>query len=236
MDLSNRDRRQRLDALAAEYVLGTLPGKARARLARAAAAEPVVAEAIADWDRRLSGLADAVPGVTPSPEVWRRIARRLRFADADADATRGYWSRLPFWRGLAIASVAAFVLLGVGVVMQRTAPPQATLVAVLAGADAKPVLIATATRDERALHVKAVGALSVPADRALELWMLPGTGAPRSMGLITPGATVTLPLSIASGDFLAGAKGLAVSLEPAGGSPTGAPTGPILYTGSIVTI
>src|SRR3989442_2452755 len=71
--------------------------------------------------------------------------------------------------------------------------------------------------------------VSLEANRALELWALPGSGAPRSLGLISAsGATV-----VKKGKVLEGATGLAVSLEPAGGSPTGAPTGPVLYVGKL---
>jgi anti-sigma-K factor RskA len=183
----------------------------------------------------LSGLADAVPDVTPPQQVWDGIAQRLGFATAAASTAGGWWSRVSFWRAFAIASFAAFVALGVGNLMNREQPPGA-IVVMLAGADAKPVLVATAARGERVLRVKAVGAIALPSGRALELWMLPDTGAPRSMGLVDAAGTVALPLNAASDQFLAGAKGLAISLEPAGGSPTGQPTGPILYTGKIETI
>jgi len=233
VNLGHPDHRSRLDRVAAEYVLGTLRGNARARLARAAAADPAVARAIADWERRLCGLADAVPAVAPSPAVWEAIARRLRFADAAQPG--GWWTRVAFWRAFAVVSFVAFVALGVTTLRERTAAP-GTIVAVLAGPDAKPVLIATASREAHVLRVKAVGTLNVPSDRALELWMLPGSGAPQAMGLIDPAGTATLPLAAASGEVLASAKGLAISLEPPGGSPTGLPTGPILYTGTLETI
>ena len=233
MNLGHPDHRSRLDRVAAEYVLGTLRGHACARLARAAAADPAVSRAIADWERRLCGLADAVPAVAPSPAVWEAIARRLRFADAAQPG--GWWTRVAFWRAFAVVSFVAFVALGVTTLRERNAAP-GTIVAVLAGPDAKPVLIATASREAHVLRVKAVGTLNVPSDRALELWMLPGNGAPQAMGLIDASGTVALPLAAASGDVLASAKGLAVSLEPPGGSPTGLPTGPILYTGTLETI
>jgi len=234
MNLGHPDHRSRLDRVAAEYVLGTLSGKARTRLARAAATDPTVARAIADWERRLCGLADAVPAVAPSPAVWDAIARRLRFADAAQPG--GWWTRVAFWRAFAVLSFAAFVALGVTTLRERTAAPPGTIVVVLAGPDAKPVLIATASREAHVLRVKAVGTLSVPPDHALELWMLPASGAPLAMGLIDAAGTATLPLAAASGEVLASAKGLAVSLEPPGGSPTGLPTGPILYTGTLETI
>ncbi len=235
MNLGQSDRRRRLELVAGVYVLGTLPRQARARLRRAAASDPIVAQAIGEWERRLSGLAEATPAIVPPPDVWKAIVRRLGFADANTPAAGGWWTRVAFWRAFAIASFAGLVALGVGNLTTRQQAP-AAIVVMLAGADAKPVLVATAESGERTLRVKALGAIALPPDRALELWMLPGQGAPKSMGLVAANGTVTLPLSAASGEFLAGAKGLAISLEPAGGSPTGAPTGPILYTGKIETI
>ena len=56
MNLSRPDRLPRLDALAASYVLGTLPGRARARLAHIARTDTVVAATIRAWEQRLAPL------------------------------------------------------------------------------------------------------------------------------------------------------------------------------------
>jgi anti-sigma-K factor RskA len=64
------------------------------------------------------------------------------------------------------------------------------------------------------------------------LWALPPGQAPRSLGVIAPSEKRTaLKLVAAADQAFAEIPMLAVSLEPAGGSPTGAPTGPVLYTG-----
>ncbi|HEX7440087.1 MAG TPA: anti-sigma factor, partial [Caldimonas sp.] len=65
--------------------------------------------------------------------------------------------------------------------------------------------------------------------RALELWALPAAGAPRSLGLISAQGASVVQRSRVLKDTVA----LAVSLEPAGGSPTGAPTGPVLFVGRL---
>ena len=71
--------------------------------------------------------------------------------------------------------------------------------------------------------------VAVQSDRVLELWAAAGSGAPRSLGLISgAGATVVQRASLPPGT-----DHLAVSLEPPGGSPTGAPTGPVLYVGRL---
>ena len=232
MNLSRPDRRRRLDLLAAEFALGTLAGRARQRLARVASAEAPVAEAIRDWEARLAALALAVPGVTPPPRVWTGIARRLGIAAAD-DAAPGFWARLSLWRGLAVASLAAAFALGVALLAPG---PSESVVVVLAGPDARPALVATVPRGERLMRVKALAPVAVPADRVLELWMLPGQGNPRSLGLIPASGVGQVRLAAPPDEAFRDIGALAVSLEPAGGSPTGLPTGPVLYTGKIERI
>ena len=101
MNLSRPDRLTRLDALAAEYALGTLPGRARRRLARVAQTDTVVASAIRGWEHRLSPLADAAPPITPSPRVWRVIALRLGLEPVRTPTPGPWWTRVGFWRGFA---------------------------------------------------------------------------------------------------------------------------------------
>jgi len=90
--------------------------------------------------------------------------------------------------------------------------------------------VASISADGRAMVTRPISNVSLQADRSLELWAVPPQGAPRSLGLISAqGATV-----VKRGKVLDNTAALAVSLEPTGGSPTGAPTGPILYVGKLV--
>ena len=97
------------------------------------------------------------------------------------------------------------------------------------GARAAPSFVASISGDGRALVARPLVDVAVRPDRALELWAIPAGGAPRSLGVISArGDTLAI-----KGKALEGADSLAVSLEPPGGSPTGAPTGPVLYTGKL---
>ena len=111
--------------------------------------------------------------------------------------------------------------------------PDQPIVAVLAGPDAKPALIATVLRGDRTMTVKVVGAAAVPAGKSLELWMLPTGQAPKSLGVIPDSGVGRVALPATPDVSLANVPALAVSLEPFGGSPTGAPTGPVLYSGKV---
>ena len=234
MDISRPDRSERLDRLAAEFALGTLPPRPRARLARAARTEPVVATAIGEWEQRLAALAAAIPAVTPPPRVWTVIVSRLGLSAASAEAAGDrWWNRLGVWRALTAFAFVAVLGLGIALLAQRAGAPEASIVAVLAGADGKPALIASARRSDAFLLVKAVAAAPVEAGKALELWMLPTGAAPRSLGLIPATGIVRVPLPSPIDNALANIPALAVSLEPSTGSPTGLPTGPVLYSGPI---
>ncbi len=84
---------------------------------------------------------------------------------------------------------------------------------------------------ELAVHVQ--NAHELEAGKALELWILPAQGNPVSLGLLPTSGEARRPLTAAQRAALAGAKQLAVSLEPSGGSPTGLPTGPVLHVAAL---
>ena len=142
-------------------------------------------------------------------------------------------SRLAFWRGLAgFASIAA---LGLAVLLASPPAVQPPILVVLAstarraGGAAPASIVASISGDGRALVTRPL----VPVARAARplARAVGGAEAPGGAALARPhpggsGATVAL-----RGQVLADADTLAVSVEPPGGSPTGAPTGPILYAG-----
>lgn len=233
MDLARADRRARLDQLAAEYALGTLAARARRRIANVARRDAVVADALRDWELRLASLGAAVPALTPPPRVWSAISARLGLDAARPDSDAPWWSKLRLWRGLALVSTFAAIALAVALIVSRPEAPGPSLVVVLAGPDARPVLIATAAPGERELTLKAVAPIQVAADRSLELWALPEGAAPRSLGVIPSSGSGRVALPAAALERI---PALAVSLEPAGGSRTGAPTGPVLYSGKLERI
>ena len=235
MNLARPDRSARLDALAAQYALGTLSLRARRRLADLGRVNSTVGTTLHDWELRLAALAEAVPGIAPAPRVWAGIRRRLGLMteSAPARAPALWWASLSLWRGLAFGGFALAFALAVSVFGPRSERPDERIVVMLAGQDAKPVLLVSADRGGRYLTVKAVSPTVVPTDRALELWALPEGKNPLSLGLVPASGIARLPLGAPAGIALQNIPALAVSLEPPGGSPTGKPTGPVLYTGSV---
>ncbi|HEV8257463.1 MAG TPA: anti-sigma factor, partial [Casimicrobiaceae bacterium] len=174
---------ERADALAGEYVLGTLRGRARQRFERLARTERIVADAVRGWEERLLPLAEALSPIAPPSRVWAAILARIRSAPAAPRARSLLWTPVGWWRGLALVGLATSLALAVALL--KPAPPEGMLVVVLAGQDAKPALVATSARASRYLTVKAITPVAVAPDRALELWMLPERGNPRSLGLVS---------------------------------------------------
>jgi anti-sigma-K factor RskA len=215
------------DRLAAEYVAGTLRGGARRRFEGLLPAHPLLREATRAWQERLMPLTVSIAPVQPSGEVWRKVSERI--GGGEAKAATGAWQRLSFWRGLtAFASVAAIGLAVLLANPRAVPPPVIVVLAPTSATGAQPgSLVASISGDGTTLVARPIVPVSVQADRSLELWAVPTSGAPRSLGVL-PGGSGTVALR---GKVLAGADTLAVTLEPAGGSPTGKPTGPIVYAG-----
>jgi anti-sigma-K factor RskA len=61
------------DALAAEYVLGTLSADEREQAEALIAIDPGFAEVVRVWERRLGELNVMVEAVEPPPQVWDKI-------------------------------------------------------------------------------------------------------------------------------------------------------------------
>lgn len=226
-------RPELLDNLAAEYVLGTLRGLARKRFERVLAEHATARAYRGEWEERLARLALAVPEIQPPPRLWRAIQARI-FAERPRRqklAKRG----LAWWRALAlgISAVAAAIIVTVGVMPPRAPEPGRTYVVVLSGNN-KPVMLAEADPRTGAIQVRVLAKQDIDALHTLELWGIPHAGKPRPFGLIPTSGVVRLTPGRPIDEVLRDIAALAVSLEPPGGSPTGQPTGPVLFSGAVV--
>ena len=231
------------DALAAQYVTGTLRGAARRRFENLLSGHPALRAATDDWQDRLLPLAAAVAPVAPPARVWRSIEARLwpRTAAAaskagPSSATSSWWQQLVLWRGLSGLATAAVLVLAVTLV--RTPPAVPPIIVVLEGqagtAAAGASFVASVSGDGQAMVMQPVSAVPLASGRSLELWSVPPQGGPRSLGLISESGVTVLSRQRLPADLLrGGTAALAVTLEPQGGSPTGAPTGPVIFVGKL---
>ena len=226
-----------VEALASAYVAGTLRGPARRRFEVLLDAHPALRAAVQRWEDRLMPLTLSLPPVAPSPALWLRIQQQLWSAAAQP-APLPWWRQLAAWR--AATGLATVATLTLAVLMTNPQPVPAPVVVVLQGtgaagdAPAAGGFVASVSGDGRSLVTRPLLQVAVQPDRVLELWSVPPQGAPRSLGLIkADGVTVLdrrrLPATLLQG----GTAALAVSVEPPGGSPTGVPTGPVVFAGKL---
>ncbi len=227
MDYSRPDRAERL---AAEYALGTLRGAARRRFERLLPAHPALHDALSDWQLRLQALASPVQPVEPAARVWAAVQQRLFGPPAPRPA---WWQRLGLWQGF--SGVVAVAALALAVLVAQPVPVQPPLVIVMNSTPqglevVKAGFVASVSADGRALVLRPLDRVTLAEGRALELWAVPKSGAPRSLGLV---ATSSATTTVLRASLLQDTSAFAVSLEPAGGSPTGKPTGPIVSAGEV---
>ena len=228
------DKHRDDDALAAEYVTGVLPHGERAAFAARLEAEPALREKVRFWDEQLAPLADGIEPVAPPAGVLARIEGELF---ASAAPRKGWWESLGFWRGLSAASLAGLaVVAALYIAAPRTDTGEAgpTYVSQLAGEDNAVRVVALYDPREGVLRINRTD--GAPASgRDFELWLIEGGDAPISMGVLPADRSGVLPVAEALRPRLASAV-LAITDEPAGGSPTGVATGPIVATGEVSSI
>ncbi|MDD7970690.1 anti-sigma factor [Roseinatronobacter alkalisoli] len=201
------------DVLAAEYVLGLLEGDDWQAAKDRAAIDGAFAARVQAWETRLAPLNDLYDDA-PAPDLMPQIEAQL-FPAAPGRKRRSWlWGLLS---GTAVAAAFGVALL----VWDIAAPPSGpTLQAELVAEDRELVLQARFDMASAELRVSLRGQ-GAGADLDYELWVIDETEIPRSLGVLRDGE-LTIPAELAQGQVLA------LSLEPAGGSPTGLPTGDVL--------
>ena len=238
------------DGLAAEYVLGTLEAAARREAEALAARDPAFAALVAEWERHLAPLADDIQPVAPPSGLLARLENILdilgspRAATPTAPQLRRARRARTAWRfsALSAGAIAAALALYIAVTELIPDAPQTRTVAVLNQAAAVPAMMVSLDLTADRMIVRPLAAAEselarqlAAGEKALELWLVPpGGGAPRSLGLLPPEGEISIALSPQLEKDLIGAVALAVSVEPPGGSPSGASTGPVIYQGAVL--
>ena len=218
--------------LAGEYVLGLLEGPARLDAERRLASDAAFAREVEGWRARFAALDDSAEPLAAGDALWRKIEAGVPVAAPRAipSARTGFWNNLAALRITALGAGLAALLLAVGLGFAiRAATQQPVLVAVLLDGDRAGAVV-HAFADGRVVLVP-IATINVPAGRALQVWTLPSRErGPVSVGLMNQAHTLQLSLKDLPPprpDQL-----FEITLEPEAGSPTGRPTGPILFKGN----
>lgn len=228
------------NALAAEYVLGTLTGRARRRFERLLRGNPGLVGELRQWEAILGRLGHRLKPVTPRDRVWAEIDYRINAPQAHTTMLANAVQRVNFWRAWAIAASLFCGVVGFELWQSVSAPPVVVevprivkvpqpvpYIAMLEpGGDVKFLL---ALSPDKGVIKVAVKGTHPPVDylkRSLELWVLDESGKPHSLGVMPHDGEAQMPMP--KGVPMPAKPTLAISDEPRGGSPTGQPTGPVL--------
>jgi len=227
-----------IDAVAGEYVLGTLDAGERASVAARRLREPALDTAIVEWERKLAPLSELVAATRPPADALAKIEARIDTNDiASGKATIIHLRRrLNIWRATAFAAsvIAASLVIAIGMKGFQLKPKQQNLVAILQKDAASPAFLVTVNIEDRVMTVQPVAAKPQPG-KSYELWLVQDSlGAPKSLGVIDENKSMTRPALAAYKRNVIESATFAVSLEPEGGSPTGVPTGPVVFTGKLI--
>jgi anti-sigma-K factor RskA len=211
--------REDASALAAEYVLGLLDDDALAQAETLRQSDADFSAAIMMWEMRLMPIAEAVPLVTPPARLWDRINAATQPSPPHASKKLG-------WRGVFIG--AGFAAACMAVFFWRGHTPETRELASLASTGGGTFIVSETAEKTMIVDAKDI---TLPAGKTAELWMILPGHAPLAAGLLADGQRLSASVPAGVSNVV-----LAVSLEPAGGSPTGGPTGPIIAEGKITNL
>lgn len=221
------------NALAAEYVLGTLRGAARRRFQKLILSNQTIAETVSLWEQYLNGMGEKIPPIQPDDKVWQIIQSRLGFISEQNNVVD-----LPVqtkststWKVLAMAA-SLLIAVAVTTFTVKQLEPTVSEVAVVLDEDSKPLWVIEYS--DKDLIIRPTDKVELLTQNDYELWIVPATGeAPVSLGVLPQESHVITkaPRSLSDLSFTI----LAVSLEPLGGSPNGQPT-QVLFTAEVTSV
>jgi anti-sigma-K factor RskA len=223
-----------LEALAGEYVLGTLSAAERLEAQTLLSQNSDFAAAVDLWTRRLTPLLLAARSIAPPAQLRERILASIGAASPSGNVV-DLAKRVSFWRGVSLVASAIAAALALFILF-KPAPEvvPGNYVAVLQPEGPGAAFVASINVKDGTISVKRLGS-QAEAGKTYELWAVGGgREKPQSLGVID--ASLKIPASqLGKVDPATLNETIfAISLEPQGGSPTGAPTGPVLYTGKLV--
>lgn len=240
----DRDLPDDMSALAGEYALGLLEGSDRVEAGRLAAVEPRFREAVARWLGQLAPLLEEIESVAPPADSWNRIQAQTGGGSQPGNVHL-LRRKVSVWRGVAGVMTALAASLALVVALHPPSrpatpapapslPAAAPMVARLSSDD-RVALVASWDAERQQLLLAAAAGMPVKPGRSHELWIIPAGAQPQSLGVMPETNQAVMHLPARLGVLMRAGATLAVSVEPMGGSPTGAPTGPVVASGSLET-
>lgn len=221
------------DIAAAELALGVLDGEEQAAALRRMVADPEFAREVEQWRNRFAMLFSGVPEETAPTGLFERVESQLA-GDRKVVPMRSanLWKPAALAASLALLVMSAVALRPVETPSVPTAaPPLIAAMALTDTTQSQPALY-----DPDAGQVRMPGPMPIPAGRSAQLWVIVGNGAPKPLGTFRAIGSGAYVAEANVGAAIAPGSKLAISIEPMGGSPTGAPTGPVIASGVLTKV
>ena len=146
------------------------------------------------------------------------------------------WHSVLFWRrATAVLATLSLALLFAAIIARE--PPDFSampVIAIVRDGEQHPVWMIRLARTAHQIAADSLRPQPVPADHVYQLWLLASDGAARrNIGLLPQSERKVIAVTPENAHRLAGEGELEVTLEPAGGSPAPAPSGPVLFRASL---
>jgi anti-sigma-K factor RskA len=221
------DNRELRELLAAEYVLGTLKGRARQRFEGLMGASPELRKEVRDWEERLNRLAESAPPIAPPPQAWDALRDRLFPEPAPAP----WYERLGFWRGLSLGGGMLAAVLAAFLIVERPGESP-NYVVMIHNTNEQPVWMVSTSTDMGRLYVKNLKAMNMPKDVQCLLWVKSEHGGGLFPVGVLPdeGDDAVLEIDEKIRNMLPGK--LLVSVEHSSNTPPDEPESPLAYEGT----
>ncbi|EZI33176.1 anti-sigma factor [Pantoea agglomerans] len=218
------------DLTAAEYVLGLTDDETRHRLDKRLNDDSVFAAEVLHWQKAFSGIDLLTHAVIPPSAVWQQIEQDLG-PNTGVSGTTSIRRHPGFWLGWGLAAAMAGILIFTHL-SNPDAPQSLQLIAVLSGAQPDAQFVVNLDKSASLLQVSALN-ITLPENKNLQLWLIRGSAAPQSLGLINHRDSNVFRLPPGELD---NQTVLAVSLEPVGGSRLSGPSGPVIFQGKVTLL
>tara|TARA_R110000764_G_scaffold90881_1_gene173402 strand:+ start:62260 stop:62988 length:729 start_codon:yes stop_codon:yes gene_type:complete len=231
------------DLRLAEYVLGVLDADERAAVEQRVESDPMYAQHLPEWQERLAPMLAEISDVVPPEFIWARIREEIQLRSAPTQAPQAaqqpgtLWSSLLLWRWLTASSLAATLVLSALLWNNLAQEPVAdSLIAVSLHLENGQTAFTVALDANRETMIVIPVADVDLNGRVAQLWLIAGNAQPLSLGLLSDARPTAVRVPADMRALAEAANVFAISLEPAGGSPTGLPTGPVVAQGALTEI
>lgn len=216
------------DLLAAEMVLGLSSDYDMIAARRRIGTERDFADRVVFWQERMTAMTDGIDPVVPPARIKKKLMAQV-FPKQRVTILQRLW----LWQGVAMASLIFAGYLGVQLLEVKTQPGgQPTVLAAQLVSESSPLqVLAVVEPIKHEIALRRVAG-TAKEGRVLELWAILPDQAPVSLGVLPDSETarILVPSELRSRPAQIT---LAISDEPIGGSPTGAPTGAVLAAGAM---